>query len=86
MSRAKNTSLNKGFAMEEALRNYFIKTGYYVIRGVPFTFGGFDITDIDLWLYSRTSSVSREITIVDAKNKKTPQAIERIFCIQVQKK
>lgn len=86
MSRAKNTSLNKGFAMEEALRNYFIKTGYYVIRGVPFTFGGFDITDIDLWLYSRTSSVSREITIVDAKNKKTPQAIERIFWIQGLKK
>ena len=35
-----------------------------------------------MWLYGRASSVSREITIVDSKNKKTPQAIERIFWIQ----
>ncbi|HEI8498634.1 TPA: hypothetical protein SLE51_003125 [Proteus mirabilis] len=68
--------------MEELLRSYFIKAGYYVIRGVPFSYEGFDVTDIDLWLYSRTSSVSREITLVDAKNKKTPQAIERIFWVQ----
>jgi hypothetical protein len=68
--------------MEELLRNYFQKSGYYVIRGVPFVYKGFDVTDIDLWLYSRTSSVSRDIIIVDCKNKKTPQAIERIFWIQ----
>jgi hypothetical protein len=68
--------------MEELLRSYFLKAGYYVVRGVPFIYEGFDITDIDLWLYSRTSSVSREITLVDAKNKKTPQAIERIFWVQ----
>jgi len=43
---------------------------------------GFDVTDIDLWMYGRTSSVAREVTIVDAKNKKTPQAIERIFWVQ----
>lgn len=74
--------LAKGYKMEELLRNYFLKSGYYVVRGVPFVYEGFDVTDIDLWLYSRTSSVSREITIVDAKNKKTPQAIERIFWVQ----
>lgn len=74
--------LSKGHNMEELLRSYFLKTGYYVVRGVPFVYEGFDVTDIDIWLYSRTSSVSREITIVDAKNKKTPQAIERIFWIQ----
>lgn len=74
--------LLKGQRMEELLRSYFLKAGYYVIRGVPFVYEGFDVTDIDLWLYSRTSSVSREITIVDAKNKKTPQAIERIFWVQ----
>ncbi|WP_438939889.1 hypothetical protein [Chitinophaga hostae] len=68
--------------MEELLRNYFLKSGYYVIRGVPFIYEGFDVTDIDIWLYSRTSSVSREITIVDSKNKKTPQAIERIFWVK----
>lgn len=75
-------NLPKGYHMEELLRSYFLKSGYFVIRGVPFTYESFDVTDIDLWLYSRTSSVSREITIVDSKNKKTPQAIERIFWVQ----
>jgi hypothetical protein len=68
--------------MEELLRSYFLKAGYYVVRDVPFVYEGFNITDIDLWLYGRASSVSREITIVDIKNKKTPQAIERIFWVQ----
>ena len=75
-------ALPKGPKMEELLRSYFLKSGYYVVRGVPFVYEGFDVTDIDLWLYSRTSSVSREIALVDAKNKKTPQAIERIFWVQ----
>jgi len=75
-------TLSKGMMMEEQLRSYFLKAGYYVVRGVPFVYEGFDVTDIDLWLYSRGSSVSREITIVDSKNKKTPQAIERIFWVQ----
>ncbi|MFT4926064.1 MAG: hypothetical protein ACI8WB_002162 [Phenylobacterium sp.] len=71
--------ISKGFEMEEQLRNYFLQSGYFVVRGVPFVYEGFDVTDIDLWLYSRESSLSRNITIVDVKNKKTPQAIERIF-------
>ncbi|WP_296275366.1 hypothetical protein [Pseudomonas sp. UBA7530] len=78
----RGVNLNKGFGIEELLRAYFLKAGYYVVRGVPFTYEGFDVTDIDIWLYSRASSVSREITIVDSKNKKTPQAIERIFWIK----
>lgn len=69
----------KGFEMEEQLRNYFMQSGYFVVRGVPFVYEGFDVTDIDLWLYSRESSLTRNITIVDVKNKRTPQAIERIF-------
>lgn len=71
--------INKGHRMEETLRIYFLKSGYYVARGVPFRYKDFDITDIDLWLYNRISPVSREISIVDVKNKKTPLAIERIF-------
>lgn len=71
--------LPKGFEMEEQLRYYFMQSGYFVVRGVPFVYEGFDVTDIDLWLYSRESSLTRSITIVDVKNKKTPQAIERIF-------
>jgi hypothetical protein len=74
--------LDKGYHMEEALRNYFLQSGYYVARGVPFRYEGFDVTDIDLWLYSRTSPVSREISIVDIKNKKSPQAFERIFWVR----
>lgn len=74
--------LDKGFKMEEILRLYFIQSGYYVARGIPFRYKKFDITDIDIWLYNRTSPVSREISIVDIKNKKTPQAIERIFWVK----
>lgn len=72
----------KGQKLEEILRIYFLKTGYYVARGVPFKYKNFNITDIDLWLYNRTSSVSREISIVDIKSKKTPLAIERIFWVK----
>jgi hypothetical protein len=79
---SKRSTTNKGHKMEETLRNYFLKAGYYVVRGVPFVYEGFNVTDIDLWMYGRASSVSREITIVDIKNKKTPQAIERIFWVQ----
>ncbi|HEJ4442249.1 TPA: hypothetical protein ACXJS9_002690 [Pseudomonas aeruginosa] len=82
MSKGQQQALPKGPKMEELLRSYFLKAGYYVARGVPFVYEGFDVTDIDLWLYSRTSSVSREVALVDAKNKKTPQAIERIFWVQ----
>ena len=77
----KQPAINKGFVMEELLRNYFLRAGYYAVRGVPFVYQEFDVTDIDIWLYGRMSAVSREITIVDAKNKKTPQAIERIFWV-----
>lgn len=78
--------INKGFETEERLRSYFLRSGYYVVRGVPFRYKGFDVTDIDLWLYGRTSSVSREIAIVDIKNKKTPQALERVFWVEGLKK
>jgi len=69
----------KGAAAEEALRNYFLSIGYYVVRGSKFTFNRFDVTDVDLWLYARNSPLSRERVCVDIKNKKTPQALERIF-------
>ena len=73
------TKLLKGAAAEEALRNYFLNIGYYVVRGCKFSFHSFDVTDIDLWLYARNSPLSRERINVDIKNKKTPQALERIF-------
>jgi hypothetical protein len=71
--------IEKGSVLEESLRAFFLRSGYYVLRGVRFRYASFDATDVDLWLYARTSAVLRHRTIVDAKNKTTPKAIERIF-------
>ena len=71
--------LLKGHAAEESLRNYFLSIGYFVVRGCKFRFNSFDVTDVDLWLYGRNSPLSRERLNVDVKNKRTPQALERIF-------
>ena len=79
MNATKSQTDSKGYQTEELLRNYFLKAGYFVVRGAPFTYSGFAVTDVDLWLYNRVSPVSREISIVDIKSKRTPQAIERIF-------
>ena len=73
------TKSRKGPALEELLRDYFRNQGYFVARGVKYKFGKYDVTDVDLWLYKRTSPSSRERVNVDIKNKRTPQAIERIF-------
>lgn len=71
--------MNKGELAEEALRDYFVSLGFFVIRGVKFCFQGYTITDIDLWLYNKNSTLTREIINADVKRKRTPQAIERIF-------
>jgi hypothetical protein len=65
--------------MEEALRAYFLRAGYYALRSIVLRYEQIDVTDVDIWLYERPSSVSRHRIIVDVKNRKTPQAIERIF-------
>lgn len=76
---ADQTQLFKGELMEEKLRSYFLNSGYYVVRGVKYEFESNEITDIDLFLYGRVSSLSRERTNVDIKNKKSPKAFERIL-------
>lgn len=73
------TGLTKGEAAEEILRDYFLDQGYFVVRGIPYKYNQFDVTDVDLWLYSKPSILTRERTNVDIKRKKTPQALERIF-------
>ena len=72
-------SLFKGELMEELLRNYFLSLGYYVARGVKFKYENTYLTDIDLFLYNRSSSLTRHRINVDIKNKKSPQALERII-------
>lgn len=72
-------TLSKGPSCEERVRVYFQRLGMYAVRSVPCRYNGIDISDIDVWLYSRPSPLSRHRINVDIKNKKTPQAIERIF-------
>jgi hypothetical protein len=72
-------SHEKGKIAEEALRSYFNSIGYYTVRGVPFEYSGYTLTDVDLFLYLKESSISRTRTNVDIKRKRTPQAMERIF-------
>jgi len=75
----KQETISKGELMEELLRNYFLNSGYYVVRGIKYKYEDNDITDVDLFLYGRSSSLTRQRTNVDIKNKKTPQAFERIL-------
>ena len=71
--------INKGDFAEEALRIYFQEQGLYAVRGIKLKYEKQDITDIDLWLYSKSSSLSRDILNVDIKNKKRSKALERIL-------
>jgi len=70
---------SKGAVLEEALRAYFLRAGFFVIRGVPFRFADEDLTDVDLWLYERPTGTSRRVQICDIKYKQRPKAVERIF-------
>lgn len=70
---------SKGAVLEELLRAYFLRAGFFVIRGVPFRFAAEDLTDVDLWLYERPTGTSRRVQICDIKYKQKPKAVERIF-------
>ena len=69
----------KGLVAEECLRAYFLDIGYYVVRGIYFQYKGENVTDIDLWLYNKNSLLTRERINVDVKDKKRPQATERLL-------
>lgn len=73
------TQPTKGAALEEVLRAYFLRAGFFVIRGVPFRFADEDLTDVDLWLYDRPTGTSRRVQVCDIKYKQRPKAVERIF-------
>jgi hypothetical protein len=70
---------DKGYRLEELLRAYFLRAGFFVVRGVPFQDAGDDLTDIDLWLYERPTGSSRRRQIVDAKSRTRPKAVERLL-------
>ncbi len=72
-------NITKGELMEELIRNYFLNSNYYVVRGIKYRYENNDITDVDLFLYGRSSSITRQRINIDIKNKKSPQAFERIL-------
>lgn len=51
--------LTKGYETEEILRNYFLGLGFYVVRGIKFKYKNFDVTDIDLLIFSKESPLIR---------------------------
>jgi hypothetical protein len=70
---------DKGYRLEELLRAYFLRAGFFVVRSLPFQHVGEDLTDIDLWLYERPTGSSRRRQIVDAKSRTRPKAVERLL-------
>lgn len=74
-----SNTTSKGIAMEELLRNYFDSSGFYAVRGAYLKIDGSAVTDIDIWLYNKSSPLTRERINVDCKNKKSSQARERII-------
>lgn len=82
MSEQKTQRSDKGGVAEEALREYFKSLGSFVLRGIPVREADEDVTDIDLWVYTRTSAHARHISIVDIKNKKRGKAFERAIWVK----
>ena len=76
---AKAASGQKGHDAEELLRAYFLRAGFYVLRGLPLKIEDVDATDVDLWLYERPTVTARRRQITDAKFKQKPKATERLF-------
>ena len=72
-------ALKKGAAVEEVLRSFFLRFGFFVVRSVPLSFKSDDITDVDIWLYGKSAGGSRRVLVCDAKGKQRPRAVERIF-------
>jgi hypothetical protein len=69
----------KGLVAEEALRCYFRDIGYFAVRGIPLTYKETDVTDVDIWLYVKPTSLTSERACVDVKRKRTPQVMERVL-------
>lgn len=72
----------KGAYLEELVRAYFAKQGFFVLRSVPYRYDGNEITDLDVWFYSRQAASVRIRGIADVKNKKSPKAFERVLWIK----
>ena len=72
----------KGAELEELVRTYFDRQGFFALRGISYRYDGEEVTDIDVWLYGRQSASVRTRAVVDVKNKRSPKAFERILWIR----
>ena len=54
----------KGFTTEELLREYFLRAGFFVVRGANLLYGQLGLTDVDLWIYERSATLARRRTII----------------------
>jgi hypothetical protein len=79
MAKKSSPAAPKGAGLEELVRAYFARQGFFALRGVRVRFEDEEITDIDVWLYGRQSASVRTTTIVDVKDKRSPKAFERIL-------
>lgn len=82
MTDEQKPNTDKGGLAEECLREYFRELGSFVLRGVPVWEGTEEVTDIDLWIYTRSTAHSRHIAIVDVKNKKRSKPYERAIWVK----
>jgi hypothetical protein len=81
MSSGKKTG-KKGLETEEVVRSYFLRAGFFVVRGVKLRNGGDELSDIDLWLYERSATLARRRIIIDIKDNAQPKAAERLFFVK----
>jgi hypothetical protein len=82
MPKSEQPIIDKGGRAEECLAHYFRQLGSFVVRGVPVREGQDDVTDIDLWVYTRATPHARHVAIVDIKNKKRGKAFERAIWVK----
>lgn len=69
----------KGADLEELVRAYLARQGFFALRSVSLRFEDEEVTDIDVWSYGRQSASIRTRTLVDVKGKRSPKAFERIL-------
>jgi len=69
----------KGADLEELVRAYFARQGFFALRSVSLRFEEEEVTDIDVWSYGRQSASIRTRTLIDVKDKRSPKAFERIL-------
>lgn len=69
----------KGSDLEELVRAYYARQGFFALRSVSLRFEDEEVTDIDVWCYGRQSASVRTRTLIDVKDKRSPKAYERIL-------